>query len=35
MLTNFRAISDPRDPAATVSTLKSFINESGQPSVAL
>ena len=27
MLTNFRAISDPRDPAATVSTLKSFMVE--------
>ena len=35
MLTNFRAISDPRDPAATVSTLKSFVNEPGQPSMAL
>ena len=30
MLTNFRAISDPRDPAATVSTLKSFVVEPGR-----
>ena len=30
MLTNFRAISDPRDPVATVSTLKSFVLEPGR-----
>ncbi|WLI09668.1 alkaline phosphatase D family protein [Pseudomonas sp. FP597] len=30
MLTHFRVISDPRDPAAGVSTLKSFVVESGR-----
>ncbi|MPQ82764.1 alkaline phosphatase [Pseudomonas sp. MAFF 730085] len=30
MLTNFRVITDPRDPLATVSTLKSFVVESGK-----
>ena len=30
MLTNFRVITDPRDPAATVSTLKSFVVEPGR-----
>ena len=30
MLTNLRVITDPRDPAATVSTLKSFVVESGR-----
>ncbi|AZE93909.1 Alkaline phosphatase D [Pseudomonas orientalis] len=29
MLTHFRVISDPRDPAATVSTLQSFVVEPG------
>ncbi|PQZ85915.1 MULTISPECIES: alkaline phosphatase [Pseudomonas] len=31
MRTHFRVISDPRDPAATVSTLKSFVVEPGRP----
>lgn len=30
MLTNFRVITDPRDPNATVSTLKSFVVEPGR-----
>ena len=30
MLTHFRVISDPRDPAATVSTLQSFVVEPGR-----
>ncbi len=30
MLTHFRVITDPRDPAATVSTLKSFVVEPGR-----
>ena len=30
MLTNYRVITDPRDPAATVSTLKSFVVEPGR-----
>ncbi|WDU65765.1 alkaline phosphatase D family protein [Pseudomonas poae] len=30
MLTHLRVISDPRDPAATVSTLKSFVVEPGR-----
>lgn len=30
MLTNFRVISDPRDPNASVSTLKSFVVEPGR-----
>lgn len=33
MRTDLRVISDPRDPAATVSTLKSFVTESGRPGV--
>lgn len=31
MLTHFRVITDPRDPTATVSTLKSFAVEPGRP----
>ncbi len=31
MLTHFRVITDPRDPVATVSTLKSFAVEPGRP----
>lgn len=31
MLTHFRVITDPRDPQATVSTLKSFAVEPGRP----
>ncbi|KAF1026936.1 MAG: Alkaline phosphatase D [Pseudomonas sp.] len=30
MLTNFRVISDPQDPHASVSTLKSFVVEPGR-----
>lgn len=30
MLTNLRVITDPRDPTATVATLKSFVIESGR-----
>ncbi|AZF20588.1 Alkaline phosphatase D [Pseudomonas sp. R4-35-07] len=30
MLTHFRVISDPRDPAATVSALQSFVVEPGR-----
>jgi alkaline phosphatase D len=30
MLTQLRVITDPRDPAATVSTLKSFVVASGR-----
>ena len=30
MLTRFRVITDPRDPNATVSTLKSFVLEPGR-----
>ena len=30
MLTNLRVITDPRDPNATVATLKSFVVESGR-----
>jgi len=30
MLTNLRVITDPRDPMATVSTLKSFVVEPGR-----
>jgi alkaline phosphatase D len=30
MLTHLRVISDPQDPAATVSTLKSFAVEPGR-----
>lgn len=33
MLTKFRAISDPRDPQAGVSTLKSFVTEPGRAGV--
>ena len=30
MLTNLRVITDPRDPTATVATLKSFVVEPGR-----
>jgi alkaline phosphatase D len=30
MLTHLRVITDPRDPAARVSTLKSFVVEAGR-----
>ena len=32
LTTRFRAISDPNDPKATVSTLKAFVVEDGRPS---